>query len=76
MALRWRNYGKGELLCAATHPKLPDDSYIDDALHYKLAVELSVVIPDENEAVNGRWYWVMKLRVDDARPALTGCTKR
>lgn len=74
MALRWRNYGTGELLCAATHPELPDDSYIDDALHYKLAVELCVVIPDENEAANGKWYWLMKLWVDDARPAPPGWT--
>ena len=57
MALRWRQYGNGELLCAAKHPAEAKDTYIDDALHYRLAVELRVVIPDPNEHETGKWHW-------------------
>ena len=58
MALRWRNYGNGKLLCAAIHSKQAKDTYIDDALHYKLAVELKVIFPDANESTNGVWHWI------------------
>lgn len=58
MSVRWRNYGRGELICGAKSESFEDDTYIDDALHYKLAVELRVLIPDINEKDNGLWYWI------------------
>ena len=61
MSLRWRDYGEGELLCAAKHPEKPHDSYICDAVHYQLSVVVGVIVPDKNEAENGLWHW----RVDD-----------
>lgn len=68
MSLRWRNYGRGELLCAAKHPPKSDDSYIDDALHYRLAVELGVIVPDDDEAETGRWRWQQEAGMLDALP--------
>jgi hypothetical protein len=62
MSLRWRNHCEGEILCAAKHPELPDDCYIDDGLHYQLAVLSKVIVPDENEHTNGLWHWNPKLR--------------
>ena len=59
MALRWRNFCTGDLLCAAIHPEEPNDSYIDDALHYQLSVELAVIVPDTNEHDNGLWHWAI-----------------
>jgi len=56
MALRWRDNGAGQLLCAATHPKLDDDIYIDDEEHYDLAVIARVIHPDEHEKDNGIWH--------------------
>jgi hypothetical protein len=43
VAIRWRK--SGELLCAAASDPLPDDTYIDDRLHYQLSVELEVLVP-------------------------------
>ena len=57
MSLRWRNYCSGEILCAANHPEQPDDTYIDDGLHYQLSVLSRVIIPDDNESINGLWHW-------------------
>jgi hypothetical protein len=57
MSLRWRNHCEGEILCAAKHPELPNDCYIDDGLHYQLAVLSKVIVPDENEHTNGLWHW-------------------
>ncbi|KKM93412.1 hypothetical protein LCGC14_1208690 [marine sediment metagenome] len=56
MSLRWRR--NGDLLCGAK--TLPDegDTYIDDRLHYKLSVELKVVIPNEDEWRTGIWRWI------------------
>lgn len=56
MALRWRDNGAGQLLCAAIHKKLDDDIYIDDEEHYILAVMAGVIHPDEHENVNGVWH--------------------
>lgn len=56
MSLRVR--ANGELLCAAKHPALPDDlRYIDDGLHYILAAEQRVLIPNHDEAETGKWHW-------------------
>ena len=46
------------MLCAAKHAeKFSDLRYIDDGLHYILAVEQRVLIPDEDEPTTGRWHW-------------------
>ena len=55
MSLRYRV--TGELLCAAKHPPMPNDTYIDDGLHYMLSVIQRVVIPESDEDVTGRWHW-------------------
>ena len=56
MSLRWRR--DGALLCAAKHDALEDDTYIDDRLHYQLAVELKVVTPQTDEHESGLWRWI------------------
>ena len=56
MSLRWRK--SGELLCGAKYSALEDDTYIDDRLHYQLAVELKVVIPQADEQESGVWHWI------------------
>lgn len=58
MSLRWRK--DGALLCAAKHKAMRDDTYIDDRLHYKLAVRLKVVVPRADEAESGVWHWINK----------------
>ena len=58
MSLRWRKNGHGDLLCAATSEPEKDDIYFDDDVQYLLSVELGVIVPDENEAENGQWYFV------------------
>lgn len=55
MAIRWRS--SGELLCAAKHPEDQGDTYIDDRLHYQLAVEMVVIVPNRDEKYNGLWHW-------------------
>ncbi len=55
MSLRWRR--DGVLLCAAKHEALEDDTYIDDRLHYKLSVDLAVVVPRFDERESGVWDW-------------------
>ncbi len=57
MSLRWRAHG-GALLCGAKHEEVENDSYIDDNLHYHLAVELKVVIPRADEEESGIWHWI------------------
>lgn len=56
MSLRWR--ADGPLLCAVKYAPLEDDTYIDDRLHYKLSVELKVVIPRDDEPRSGVWNWI------------------
>ncbi|KKK73952.1 hypothetical protein LCGC14_2888650 [marine sediment metagenome] len=56
MSLRWRR-ASGELLCGAKHEAQENDSYIDNRLHYQLAVELRVVIPQADEHESGIWHW-------------------
>lgn len=57
MSLRWRDYGRGELICGAKSKELPNDSYIDDTLHYELSVIQGVVIPNDDEDETGLWHW-------------------
>jgi len=56
MSLRWRK--SGTILCGAKSKSEKGDTYIDDRLHYELAVEQKCVVPDKNENKNGLWYWV------------------
>lgn len=56
MALRWRR-GREILLCAARSEPQEGDTYIDDRLHQKLAVDLRVVWPDVTETESGLWWW-------------------
>ncbi len=56
MSIRWRK--TGELLCGAKSKEMKGDTYIDDNLHYELAVECKILVPDINEKENGRWYWL------------------
>ena len=55
MSLRWRK--AGYLVCGAKSEPQPGDTYIDDRLHYQLAVISRVVIPDADEERNGLWWW-------------------
>ena len=55
MSIRWRKSGK--LLCAAKCKERAGDTYIDDRLHYQLAVILKAIIPDKDEEKNGLWHW-------------------
>ena len=56
MSLRWRR--SGELLCGAKSEPEKNDVYINDRLHYELAVNQKCVCPDRDEEKNGKWYWV------------------
>ncbi|KKM21744.1 hypothetical protein LCGC14_1632340 [marine sediment metagenome] len=56
MSLRWRV--NGALLCGAKCDAQENDTYIDDKLHYQLAVELRVVIPQDDEHESGLWHWI------------------
>lgn len=73
MALRIRSDGR--ILCAAKHPAEPGDTYLDDGLHYRLSVELGVVIsepmdadPDNpgrgGHAAHGEWWWINAIPAD------------
>ena len=65
MAVRVRS--SGEVVCAAMHPEQEGDRYIDDGLHYRLAVELRVLVTEpmileEGEGLGGHskhglWWW-------------------
>ncbi len=44
-------------MCGAKSESRPYDAYIDDRLHYRLSVELKVVVPDLHEKENGLWHW-------------------
>lgn len=55
MSIRVR--ADGMLVCGAKSEPMEGDTYLDDALHYILAVELRVLIPDPDEAVTGLWHW-------------------
>lgn len=57
MAVRIRK--TGEILCAAMHPEEPGDVYLDDGIHYRLSVELKVLVsePMERHQHDGLWWW-------------------
>lgn len=74
MAVRVRIDGR--IFCAAMHPALPDDrAYLDDGLHYKLSVELGVLVSEPmyadpecpgrgGHAAHGEWWWRDAVPVD------------
>lgn len=55
----------GRVLCAAMHGAEPGDAYIDDGLHYRLSVELKVLLTEPmhcdrgrgGHAKHGEWWW-------------------
>lgn len=55
MSIRIRK--TGEIVCAAMFPAQDEDIYIDDHLHYYLAVKVKVLIADPDHKINGLWYW-------------------
>lgn len=57
MAVRIRK--SGEILCAALHPELPEDIYVDDALHYILSVKQRLLVTEdwEGHSIRGQWWW-------------------
>lgn len=62
MAVRVRRDGR--ILCAAMHPAESGDTYLDDNLHYKLSVELGVLVTERMDeggrgghAAHGQWWW-------------------
>ena len=57
MAVRIRKDGR--IYCAALHPELPSDAYIDDGVHYYLSVERKVLVTEsfEQHVRRGEWWW-------------------
>lgn len=62
MSLRIRD--TGEILCAAMHPPMPGDAYVDDEAHYELSVVHGLLVTEPmwsgalgGHAVHGRWWW-------------------
>lgn len=80
MAVRVRS--SGEVVCAAMHPALEGDAYLDDGLHYLLSVELRVLVTEPMElddgvglgghAVHGRWWWRGGVPAEAAADAFYG----
>lgn len=58
MAVRIRA-GGSPIVCAAMHPELPGDTYIDDGLHHRLSGEYGVLVaePMERHKIDGLWWW-------------------
>lgn len=63
MAVRIRE--DGTIVCAAMHPEEPGDTYLHDGLHYRLSVDLGVLVTEPMECEGGRgghgkhglWWW-------------------
>lgn len=75
MALRIRDSEGGRILCAAMHPAMPGDRYVDDRDHYLLSVELGIIVtepmtPDPRNPglgghrVHGEWWWYDQVPID------------
>jgi hypothetical protein len=70
MAVRVR--ASGTIVCAARHPAEPGDTYLDDGLHYRLSVELRVLVTEpmhtdrgrNGHAVHGEWWWANEIPTD------------
>lgn len=63
MSLRWRT--NGMLVCGAKSLSQPQDTYIDDRLHYHLSQKLKVIKPDADEARSGFWHWLLPESVEE-----------
>lgn len=79
MALRIRS--DGTVLCAAMHPELPGDVYLDDGAHYTLSVDRGLLVTEPMEiefppgvhrpnrgghAQHGQWWWAWEIPADVA----------
>ena len=58
MSLRIRKNGR--IFCAAICLPEEGDTYIDDELHYEMAVKHRVIVtePSERHLLHGEWWWV------------------
>lgn len=58
MAVRIRA-GGAPIVCAATHPEMHGDTYVDDGLHYRLSAEYGVLVaePMDVHITTGMWWW-------------------
>lgn len=58
MAIRVREDGR--MFCAALSEPMDGDTYIDDALHYDMAVTHGVIValPMPEHIKNCEWWWV------------------
>lgn len=59
MSLRIRKQD-GRIYCAAMHPEMEGDTYIDDNIHYRLSVIAKVLVtePIEQHMKRGEWWWI------------------
>lgn len=63
MAVRIREGGR--ILCAAMHPAEPGDTYLDDPVHERLAVDMGLLTTEPmhcdggrgGHANHGEWWW-------------------
>lgn len=57
MAVRIRKNGR--IFCAAMRPEEPGDTYLDDHLHYELAVLSKALVtePMDRHRINAEWWW-------------------
>jgi hypothetical protein len=57
MSLRIRK--DGTIWCAAHTQPEPDDTYIDDGLHYEMSVVHGVIValPMPEHVANPQWWW-------------------
>jgi hypothetical protein len=70
LAIRIREDGR--VLCAAMHAEAPGDSYLDDALHERLASDLAVLVTEpmnceggrRGHALHGEWWWRDRVPAD------------
>lgn len=56
MAVRIRR--NGQIFCAAHSEPLDGDCYLDDGIHYILAVERKVLVTDDEHSIHWQWWWV------------------
>lgn len=58
MAVRIRK-GGSPIVCAAMHPEMEGDTYIDDGLHHRLSGIYGVLVaePMEKHKHDGLWWW-------------------
>jgi hypothetical protein len=73
MALRIRRDGR--ILCAATHPEQPGDTYLHDGISYRLTVQLRAIVTEPMAADpsnpgrgghlhHGQWWWANEVPAD------------